>query len=373
MNKRKLLITGVGLAILLISVVASRYLKRDEPARNTGAVNIATAVNTRTIAPGEVVRTVKITGRLVPKSTVNIFAEVGGIAQFGAKPFKPGVRFNAGDVLIKINSEEIESSLAAARSGFQSLLAGSLPDIKLDFPNALPAWEAYLYEMRLDRRLPELPEIKDQKLRLFMSGRNILTSYYNIREAETRLDKHIITAPFGGTLTETSIDAASLVRTGQPLGTFISTGAYELEAGVSYADIESIKPGTRISMRDVNTGATYEARVVRINDAVNPETQQVKIFAEVNDQKARSGIYLEGHVPVATYSDAVEIPIQAIVNEAAVFAIRDSIATLLPVNLIHKDADKAIATGIKQQEVLITDKHNEAFAGSKVSIVNLVP
>ena len=373
MNKRKLLISSIGVGVLVLSIIASRFLQKPVTEIGPSQGQIATAVNAVDVEPDSVTRYIKITGRLVPKHTVNIFAEVGGIAQFGNKPFKAGVRYNKGEVLLQINSEEIESSLAAARSGFQSQLAGALPDIKLDFPDALPAWESYLYKLKINESLPPLPEVKDQKLKMFMSGRNIITTYYNIREAETRLGKYTITAPFTGTLIEAQADASSLVRTGQSLGTFISTGDYELEAGVSYTDAAALQVGEVISMQDVNTGKTYNARVVRINDAVNIQTQQVVIFAEVNDPGAKSGIYLEGKAPVQTYKEAIDIPVKALVNEKSIYLIRDSAAVLIPVEVLYKDAERAIVTGIKNREKLINDSHNEAFAGSKVSIVNITP
>ncbi len=371
MNKRKLIISAAGLGVLLLSFLLAGQLKREAPDRSIKPGSIATAVASMDIAPGDVARSVKITGRLVPQSTVSLYAEVGGVAEFGPKPFKPGLRFSKGELLLKINADEMESGLASARSGFQSQLAGVIPDLKIDFADEAEAWTAYLENLQIDRPLPALPEVKDRKLNLFLSGRNIYTTYYNIKEAETRLDKHVLRAPFAGSLTSAQIDASSLVRIGQPLGEFISTGRYELEAGVSYRDIAALGVGSSFEMRDVNTGDTYKARVVRINDAVDPLTQQVKVYAEVISESARSGIYLEGDLVAQTFAEAAEIPAQALVDERYIFVVRDSTARLIPVEVMHRSAEKAIIGGIEGAEKLITSKHNEAFAGSKVSITNI--
>jgi multidrug efflux pump subunit AcrA (membrane-fusion protein) len=370
MNKRKLIISLAGFGILAVSFLLAGQLKREAPDRSIAPGSIATAVASMNIAPGEVLRFVKITGRLFPQSSVSLYAEVGGVAEFGPKPFKPGLRFSKGELLLKINAEEMESSLASARSAYQSQLAGVIPDLKIDFADEADAWTSYLENLRIDQMLPALPQVKDQKLNLFLSGRNIYTGFYNIKEAETRLAKHVLRAPFNGSLTVAQLDASALVRTGQALGEFISTGYYELEAGVSYQDIGALSIGSSFEMRDVNTGHSYTARVVRINDAVDPLTQQVKVYAEVISENARSGIYLEGEVAAQTFAEAVEIPAQALVDERAVFVVRDSTATLVPVEALYKTAEKAIVSGISQKEMLITSKHNEAFAGSKVSITN---
>jgi len=371
MNKRKVLISLAGAAILLLSFLASGLFKKEAPDRSSSKVDIATAVNAKEVTPGEVNRTVKITGRLLPENTVSLYAEVGGTAQFGNQPFKAGVRFNKGDVLLKINSDEIESGLAAARSSFQSRLAGIIPDLKLDFPDAAEDWEEYLYGMDIEKILPPLPDAGDRQVQLFLSGREIFTTYYNIKETETRLDKHIIRAPFAGTVTSTQIDASSLVRTGQPLGEFISTGLYELEAGVSYQDSDALRVGMKFEMSDVNTGKTYMADVVRINDAVDPLTQQVKIFASVKSPDAKSGIYLEGRIAAETFQNAISVPVEAIVDEQYVYMVRDSTAELQPVKILHKTSETAVIEGIGKPGRLITDKHNEAFAGTKVTVADM--
>ncbi len=371
MNKRKITISAVGIGILLLSFVLAGQLKREEPDRRPKPGELATAVSSIEVSPGEVHRAMPITGRLVPRSTVNLYAEVSGVASFGEKPFKPGVRFRKGDILLKINADEMESSLAAARSNFQSQLAGVIPDLKIDFADEAEAWSQYLERMDIKKSMAPLPEVKDRKLQLFLSGRNMYSNYYGIKEAETRLAKHVLRAPFDGSVVETDIDDASLVRIGQALGSFISSGHYELEAGVSYRDIGALQVGTRFEMRDVNTGKTYEAKVVRINEAVDPLTQQVKIYAEVNDVKARSGIYLEGNIAVEQYANAVQVPAQALVGERAVFVVRDSLAVLQAVQVLHKTAETATLSGFDAKVQVITSRHNEAFAGSKVAITNI--
>lgn len=367
MNKRKLAVSLAGLAILVVSILLSGMLKKSPPERRTSQLDIATAVNVTRVKPGAEERTVKITGRLVPESTVNIYAEVSGTARFGDKPFKAGVRFRKGEVLIKINADEIESGLAAARSELQSLLAGVIPDLKIDFPDEAEAWKNYLEELDITRPLPELPETNDRQVRLFLSGRNIFTSYYSIKESETRLGKHVIRAPFSGTVISAEIDASSLVRTGQPLGEFISTGRYELEAGVSYRDADILKKGMTFDMRDVNTDRVYSAEIARVNDAVDPLTQQVKVYATVISDHAKSGIYAEGHITAETYENAVTVPVKALVADRFVYMVRDSAAALVPVEILHKTSEKAIVSGLNAPGYLITDRHNEAFEGTKVT------
>jgi len=370
MTKRQILILIVGVAILAGSIVTSRFLKKEKNVADTRTESI-TAVKTMEVNPGLIHREVTITGRLVPAKSVTLFAEVGGKASRGSKPFKEGVRFEKGEVIVQINSEEIESSVISSRSNFQSLLASVIPDLKLDFPKISQEWEDYLFSIEIEESLPPLPDVDDKKLKLFLSGRQIFSNYYKIKELETRLDKYIIRAPFTGSLVSANLDESTLVRVGQPIGEFISTGSYELEAGISYLDAEFLKVGTQFEMKDVNTGNTYRARVIRVNDRVDPSTQQVEIYASIKDPSAKSGIYLEGKIDAQDFENAVRIPVSSLVNGNSVFVVEDSIAKLKEVKLEFKNNEIAILSGLNSKSKIITGKHNESLNGLKVSEVNL--
>lgn len=370
MNKRQILIIAAGVVILAGSIGVSRFLKKDEkPAQNKSET--LTAVKTIEVSPGIIHREVTITGRLVPEKTITLFAEVGGKASKGSKPFKEGVRFSQGEVIIQINSEEIESSVISSRSNFQSTLASVIPDLKLDFPKIAKEWEDYLFSIEIEESLPPLPEVDNKKLKLFLSGRQIFSNYYKIKEQETRLDKYIIRAPFKGSLVSANLDESSLVRVGQPIGEFISTGSYELEAGISYLDAEYLEVSTEFEMKDVNTGNTYQATVIRVNDQVDPSTQQVKIYASIKDPSAKSGIYLEGKIDAQNFDNAIRLPVTSLVNGNSIFVVEDSIANLKKVNLEFKNNEIAILTGLDGKSKIITGKHNESLNGLKVSEVNL--
>ena len=369
MNKRKLIITLAGVGIAAASVFLAMNLEKEDEQKGEEKA-LATAVRAKTFTPDTVQRYIDVTGRLVAESSIQLYAEVGGQAFFGNKPFKEGTRFSKGEVIIRINSDEIQSSLTAARSNFQSLLASVIPDLKLDFPDAVEPWEDYLYAIDINQRLPELPEVKDKKLKLFLSGRNVFSNYYNVKQTETRLDKHLITAPFDGSVTEANIDEGELVRVGQPLGEFLSTGRYEVMLGVSYEDLDFVQPGKQFELKDVNTGSLYTAKVVRLNDKVDQETQQVQVYAEIRDPRARAGVFVRGQIPAGSFGDAVRIPSEALVAQSKVFVVQDSTARLVDVEVPYLGAEMAIIQGIEGATEIVVDEHNESLAGTKVTVVN---
>lgn len=370
MNKRKLIISIVGVIILIGGIILSGVLSKGAPEPvETVAEAPATAVRAIAVKNEPIQADIKITGRVIPAERVEVYAEVTGVSRYGSKPFKAGNSFRKGQVLLRINSRELGSALAASKSQFMSTLANAMPDLKLDYSQAYPQWEAYLLQLSVDKSIPPLPEVTDKQLKLFLAGRNIYASYYSITEAETRLAKYTIRAPFNGTLTESNISTGTLVRTGQLLGEFIKDDVFELEGSVLFQQLQFLKKGQRIQFKDVNNGSDYTGTLVRVNEKVDPTTQLVKIYVQLREPKLRSGLYLEGNIAASTITNAVKLPIQALVDNQFVFTINQGKAVKQSVTIAAQDADSFIAQELEDGAMVIIDKKNSAFEGSNVITV----
>ena len=68
----------------------------------------------------------------------------------------------------------------------------------------------------------------EENVRLFVSGRGIISSYYSLQNLEQNLKFYSIKAPFDGVLVAAKTTEGSLLRPGQELGEFIAPGNYEL-------------------------------------------------------------------------------------------------------------------------------------------------
>ncbi len=367
MNKRKLIISLIGVGILVMSFVISSNLSSPKPeSTQEKDKEVATVVRTAKVSVGEVNASIQVTGRVIAAERVDLFAEVNGISSYGSKPFKAGTSFKKGDVLLRIDSREFSSSLSSTKSQFMSTLAQVLPDLKLDYPDVYPTWKDYMIKLDVSKSLPILPEVKSEQLKLFLTGRNIYSSYYGIKEAETRLSKYVIRAPFTGSLTDASINQGTLVRSGQKLGEFIKSGLFELEGSVPYDQLNYLKKGMQIGFTDINTDNVYTGKLVRINEKVDPNTQLVKVYFQLNDTNLKSGLYLRGDVSTSLVQEAVKLPIQSLVENQFVFLVVNGKASKQPIKVISQDASVFIATGVPEGAEVIIDKKNSAFEGSTV-------
>ena len=187
------------------------------------AEKVVKTVFTEVVENGTIPIVVPANGNLVAKNRVELYAEVQGVFRKGSKLFKTGERYNKGETIIRIDASEYGASVQSAKSNLFNELTSIMPDLRLDYPEFFPKWQTYLNDFDMSKPTPQLPEMTSEKEKFFISGRGILTSFYNVKNLEQRLSKYRISAPFSGVLTETLVTEGTLVRSGQKLGEFINT------------------------------------------------------------------------------------------------------------------------------------------------------
>ena len=93
-------------------------------------------------------------------------------------------------------------------------------------------WSGYVSALNVEAPLAPLPEAETERERLYLTSRGIVSGYHAIRASESRLAKHAFIAPFDGVVTATNVEPGSMVRAGQPLGSFVGTGRFEVKSAV---------------------------------------------------------------------------------------------------------------------------------------------
>ncbi|MEJ2162197.1 MAG: HlyD family efflux transporter periplasmic adaptor subunit, partial [Robiginitalea sp.] len=218
----------------------------------------------------------------------------------------------------------------------------------------------------LTRNTPELPEMTSEQERYFINGRNIVTTYYNVRNLEQRLNKYIIRAPFSGVLTEAEVTEGSLIRPGQALGVFINPSIYELEVAVNKSYSDFLRLGKKVRLANLESTREFEGTVSRINAAVNQQTQTVSVFIDVEDPFLKEGMYLEAIIEGRQEDSAIEIPRKLLTEQGELFIIRDSILDLLPVKPVFYTDQTVVLKGIEDGTVYRSRSVPGAYPGMVV-------
>lgn len=306
---------------------------------------------------------VEANGNLVAKERVALFAEVQGVFQGSSHPFKPGQAFSRGEVLLRIDASEYQASVQSAKSNLYNLITAAMPDLRLDYPEIYPKWQAYLNSFDITKGTPVLPEMTSEQERYYINGRNIVTTYYNVKNLEQRLTKYVIRAPFSGVLTEAQVTEGTLVRPGQSLGVFINPRIYELEVAVNKSYSDFLRLGKKVRLENLEGSQVFEGVVSRINAAVNQQTQTVSVFIDVADPGLKEGMYLEAIIEGRAEENAIEIPRKLLTEQGELFIIRDSVLDLLPVTPVFFTDQTVILKGLPEGTVYLSRSVPGSYPG----------
>ncbi|MCB0572604.1 MAG: HlyD family efflux transporter periplasmic adaptor subunit [Phaeodactylibacter sp.] len=371
MNTNTLRRIGIfaGLAILLGAFAGSRLLSQQkEPPQRKQEGSLIRKVDTIQVLNKPIPATLEIQGELAAFDKIDIFAEVSGTLVSTSRPFKVGEYFPKGSVLIRIDDEEARLALLSQKSSLLNAITQLMPDLKVDYPESFQHWREYLEQYDPEKPIQAFPKPLNQQEKYFIASRNLYSQFYSIKSAEERLSKYTLQAPFGGVITESSINAGAVVRAGQKLGELMNTGNYELEATVALRDLKFIKPGNLVGLHSEDIAGQWQGRIKRINDQVDPGTQSVKVFVSVSGSQLREGMYLRGAVEGSSIGDALELPRNLLVNQNAVYVLQDSTIRLHPVQVVRIREENAIVRGLPDRTPILAQPVPGAFDGMKVAV-----
>ncbi|MRI01722.1 HlyD family efflux transporter periplasmic adaptor subunit [Kriegella sp. EG-1] len=373
MNTRKIILSVIGVLLIIGAFYAANLIIDSKKTFKPKAQKVVKTVFSEVVENSDIPIVVPANGNLVAKNRVELYAEVQGVFKRGNKLFKTGESFRAGETIIRIDASEYSASVQSAKSNLYNQVTAIMPDLRLDYPDIFPKWQAYLSGFDLNKATPELPELVSEKEKFFISGRGILTSFYNVKNLEQRLSKYRIAAPFSGVLTETLVTEGTLVRSGQKLGEFINTDVYELEVAVSKNFSDLLKIGENVELSSLDATKKYKGKVTRINGRVDQASQTIKAFIEVRNSELREGMYLEANLDAKKEANAIEVDRGLLLEGDKIFVVRDSILDLIDVKPVYFTDKKVVLKDVPDGTVIVSKPILGAYTGMAVKIFEEKP
>lgn len=365
---RKIILSVLGILLIVAGFFGAKAIIASKKSFQPRAQKVVKTVFTEVVENGPVPIVVPANGNLVAKNRVELYSEVQGVFRKGSKLFKTGERYQKGQAIIRIDASEYAASVQSAKSNLFNELTSIMPDVRLDYPEFFSKWQTYLNGFDMTKPTPELPEMTSEKEKFFISGRGILTSYYNVKNLEQRLSKYRISAPFNGVLTETLVTEGTLIRSGQKLGEFINTDVYELEVAVSKKFSDLLKVGESVSLSALDDSKTYTGKVARINGRVDQASQTIKAFIEVRDNTLREGMYLEANLDAKQEPDAIEVDRNLLLEGDKIFVVRDTILDIIDVNPVYFSDKTVVLKEVPDGTVIMSKPLLGAYTGMAVKV-----
>ena len=353
------------MGILFISIALSMLFssQKEAPKIRKPVVKIK-YVKTKGVKYKPVKTYVVAYGRVETAQLLDLLSEVSGRMFEGEIPLEEGEFFTKGTLLFYVDDRESALNLKAQKSNFLKDLASILPDLQLDYRNNYSVWENYFNSLNIDKRFPKLPLTVSLKEKIFLSTKGIYSSFYTIKSAEIKVQKHKYYAPFDGSISEMLIESGSFVNSGTRIGRIIQTGVYELKVSVSSRDIAWIQKYAPVVISSEETQKVWKGEVVRMSDFVDQNTQSVNVFISIfpNQDKIYDGQFLQASIPAQIVEHGMVIPRSALYNGNEIFAVEnDTLLKVKQVNVVRLTEEEVIFDGLKAGSDVVVEPLISAY------------
>ena len=367
---RKWILFISGFLVIAISFQLSKKIIDSNPPPRKRAENKTKDVYIKKVVNGKYQVQIPSEGILQAYKRIRITSRVQGLMRAINPLFKPGQEYQSGQIIVKIEPAEFLANVISQRASLFNLITSILPDLNLDFPESYRIWNEYLKNFDLQKGVPQLPKM-DDKVKLFVSGRGVISSYYSLLNLEKTLSFYTIRAPFNGVLVNANVTEGSLIRPGQELGEFISPGDYELMVALPKSYLSNIEKGAKVKVKSIDTGQDFFGIVSRINSKVNTQTQSVEVFIRIKDKELKEGMYMQAYIDAITFDNVFAIDRGLINGSQELFIVKDNKLTLQKVNPIHYTETLAIVEGLLDGQQIIAQPMIGAYSGMEINPVLL--
>lgn len=365
---RKLISIGLGLVLIAGAFFVAKAMIESNKKKKRKAPKIVNSVFVENVINKTIPIIISANGNLIAKNKISLFSEVQGVLKPLAKDFKTGVHYRKGEVILKINSEEYYANLQAQKSNLFNSITSIMPDIRLDYPDEYEKWQKYLESFDFNKTTPTLPQTNSDKEKFFISGRNIYTTYFNVKNMEVRLGKYTIKAPYNGVLTEAIVTPGSLVRQGQKLGEFIDPSVYEMEIAISANYKDLLQKGKKVKLYNLEKTKSWEGKVIRVNGKIDLASQTIKVYIQVSNSDLNEGMYLEADLVAKSEKNAYEIHRKLLVNNNSVYIVNDTILSLVEVTPVYFKDQSVVIKGLVDGSKTLSKMIPGAFDGMVVKV-----
>lgn len=373
-NKQKVLRTLSVVIIIIVGFVGMNMLGSTEQESNKREVEPEKrTVNIERVQFGDYTLKVLGNGVVSPQRTLNYISEANGRVTFAKNDLKSGTFVAKDELVVELDSREIENNLYSLRSDFMNSLASVIPDFKTHSEDVYNKWYTYFKNLDIHKEIPELPEITTSQEKIMISSRNIFKKYYDVKNQEILLSKYTIRAPFEGYIESMGIIENGFVTRGQQL--FTLKDAKELEISVPLlveeANMIEFSKQPTVTITSDNTDTKITGRIVRRETNLERNSQTMNVYVTFrNDNLVPNflpGNYVNVSIEGKKLHNVASVPRHLIRENNNVYVMKDGKLAEEFVKVVARQRDKAIISkSFDENTALITSILQKPLIGMEV-------
>ena len=357
--------------------------------RSEGAPQAAPVpVKVTTVTAADWPNVYEATGTVRARTAAVLASKVMGYVREAG--FQAGDRVQEGQLLISIDSRDLDSQYRQAEAGRNEALA-----VRPEVENAVAAAQANLdlanVTLRRMKDLFDKKSISNQEFdeasarqKAAQAGVEMARSKQvqlaaRIAQAEEAVKAAAVVrgyseirAPFAGTVTEKRVEPGNLATPGAPLATIEREGSYRLEASVEESRLRDIRAGQAVSVTLDALGKTLPARVGEIIPAMDTASRSYTVKIDLPSLPGlRSGLFGRAAFDVGKRS-VLAIPAGAIRRQGqlvSIFVTEGGIARARLVTLGESRGDaREVISGLSSGEKIVFPVPDGLTDGVKVEV-----
>lgn len=204
----------------------------------------------------------------------------------------------AGALLLRIDTTEYALQVDQARA------------------DLLAAEAEYRQQVLFDDEITD-PSVRAERERIARSRSGLDQRQVALRQAQLRLERTRVTAPFAGRLADLKVVVGQNVPVSTELVTVVDLDPIKVEVQVLEAELGYLRQGRRAEVRfAAYPGEVFTGTVQTINPVVDPETRtgRATVMLSNRDQRIKPGMYAEVSLDAEALPDRILVPRAAILE-----------------------------------------------------------
>ena len=379
LRKSTLIKTGSAVGIVILGILIMSVLGSTEKESNKREVEPEVRlVKTESVLFGDLVLEIEGNGVIESQKTLQVICQAPGEVMFAKNDLKDGTFIKKGELVVQIDSREVENRLYTLRSEFVNSVALVLPEIKIEDEKSYRKWHKYFSKLDIHQPIPKLPEISNPQEKTKLSTRGIYSKYYAVNNQEILLSKHRIVAPFTGYIKSNGIIKGSYISTGQHLLTLSDARNVEIAVPLLIDEINLINfssPPVAKIFTDKNKEEVLFGKIYRKESLLNRNSQTLNVYVSFQNNKLNSsylpGNYVSVKIDGMKMKDVAKIPRYLVDNENHVYTMEDEKLARREVEVVAIQGDVAIIKNTVPDETkIITTILQKPLIGMEIKSVN---
>jgi membrane fusion protein (multidrug efflux system) len=299
---------------------------------------------------GKVSDEVTAVGSLLAEESVIIRPEIDG--RIVGLHFQEGQAVAAGTRLVSIENSEFDAQAAAVRA-----------DLRTE-------------EQRLSRtrELHQQNFISKDALDVQLGAVDRLKAH--LAEAESRVAKSVIRAPFSGTVGLRMVSPGAYVKAGADIVRLESIGTIKADFRIPELYMSKLGSNQEIVVRlDAYPGEEFRGRIYAVEPVVDEQTRTILMRARIPNKgnKLKPGMFVRVAVTLANRPNAIIVPEQAIWPQGQdnfVFRVVDGKAALTKIQIGNRQPGRVeIVQGLNATDTVVTEGQIKLRDGAPVMVM----